>query len=243
VFTLSMGDFFDPAGDDIRPEVWKVIRDTPWLDWMILTKRPQLIADRLPDDWGEHGWDNVWLGTTCGSRKKYRCEHTGVWMTPFDRVDILRKIPARVRFISAEPLLEDISDLDLTGIHWVAAGGESGPEWNLPDRKMNIAWAANLYERCVANDVAFLFKQVSARKSEQGVNALNLYLAERDGKRIDPGTCELIRNWPVQHIDHELMPFDEVGPTHPSRFSRFDWKAYREGTVSAEPLNLVQISS
>jgi protein gp37 len=192
VFSLSMGDFFDPLGDSIRPKVWEVIKETPWIDWMILTKRPQLIVERLPKDWGDHGWSNVWLGTTCGTRKKYRDGYSGEWMTPFDRVNILRKIPARIRFISAEPLLEDISDLDLTGIQWLAAGGESGPEWNVPDRRMNVAWAAALYEQCEKANVAFLFKQVSARKSEQGVNALNLYLAERDGNRIDPRTCELI---------------------------------------------------
>jgi protein gp37 len=231
IFTLSMGDFFDPLGDEIRPQVWDVIRQTPYIDWMILTKRPQLIVDRLPKDWGDQGWANVWLGTTCGTRRKYRCEYSGEWMTPFDRVDILRKIPARIRFISAEPLLEDISDLDLTGIHWLAAGGESGPEWDVPGRTMNISWAANLYDRCVANDTAFLFKQVSARKSEHGVNALNLYLAERDGVRIDPRTCELIRQWPVQYLDHELMPFDEVGENHPARLGMYDWKSYKGGLV------------
>lgn len=89
---------------------------------------------------------------------------------------------------------------------------------------MNISWAASLYDQGVANNTAFLFKQVSARESEHGVNALNLYLAERDGVRIDPRTCELIRNWAIQHIERELIPFYAVDADHPARFGMYDWK-------------------
>ena len=72
-----------------------------------------LIERRLPADWGQ-GWPHVWLGTTCGVRGSY------------PRLDALRNIPAAVRFISAEPLLESLADINLDGFHWLIAGGESG---------------------------------------------------------------------------------------------------------------------
>jgi protein gp37 len=223
VFTNSLADFFDPAADTERDAIWEVIRRTPNLYWMILTKRPHLIAKRLPSDWGD-GWENVWLGTTCGSKKAYRCDHTGALMTPLDRVKALQAIPCRVRFISAEPLLEDISAIDLTGIHWIAAGGESGPEWNYADRRMNIAHAAALYEKCKAEGIRFLFKQASHQFTERGINALNLYRAEQVGERIDSKTCELIREYPVE-ADGKLMQFNPPGPS--ARFSMSDWRDYK----------------
>jgi protein gp37 len=115
------------------------------LAFLILTKRPSLIEQRLPADWGS-GYPNVWLGTTCGVRSSS------------SRVDVLRTIPARVRFISAEPLLESLADINLSGIHWLIAGGESGSKF----RPMNIQWARELRDRCGADNVGFFFKQESA---------------------------------------------------------------------------------
>ncbi len=67
IFTCSMSDFFHPGADEWRPEAWNIIRRCTNLDWLILTKRPELVVDRLPKDWGQ-GYPNVWLGTTCGAR-------------------------------------------------------------------------------------------------------------------------------------------------------------------------------
>jgi len=95
VFTNSLSDFFHADADGWREEAWDVIRRTPNLIWLILTKRPELIRTRLPKDWGE-GWPNVWLGVSCG------CEQT------LNKRDTLRRIPVHpmaVRFLSAEPLL------------------------------------------------------------------------------------------------------------------------------------------
>jgi protein gp37 len=217
VFTCSMGDFFHPQGDKWRDNAWDVIRLTPHIYWMILTKRPERILANLPKDWGD-GYPNVWLGTTVGCRESYK------------RADILRKIPARIRFISAEPLLESIADIDLTGIHWLAAGGMSGPR-HVQDA-MQLEWAAELYDRCKAEGVAYLFKQVSAFRSEQGVNALNLYLAKRNHKKIDPATCKLIRNHPK--MERELMPFPLVGPAHKGRFTMAKWEKYKSGQTETE---------
>lgn len=101
VFTLSLSDFFHAKADAWRPDAWKIIQDCPNLIFLVLSKRPELIARRLPPDWGENGYKNVWLGVSTGCR-----------MT-LNKMDTLRKIPCRLRFASMEPLLEDITACDL----------------------------------------------------------------------------------------------------------------------------------
>jgi protein gp37 len=150
VFCASLTDFFIQNADAWRAEAWDVIRQCSQMDWLILTKRPQLIARRLPADWGK-GWPHVWLGTTCGVRDSY------------SRLGALREIPAAVRFISAEPLLESIGDIDLTGFHWLIAGGESGSGF----RAMREEWAIELRDLCAQDGVGFHFKQHSAFRPGQ----------------------------------------------------------------------------
>jgi protein gp37 len=157
VFCASLTDFFIQDSDAWRDEAWDVIRQCQDMDWLILTKRPQLVPSRLPKDWGE-GWPHVWLGTTCGVKKSY------------PRLDALREIPAAVRFISAEPLLESMADVNLNGFHWLIAGGESGSGF----RPMQDRWALELRDACEQRGVGFHFKQHSAFKPGQGV--------ELDGK-------------------------------------------------------------
>jgi protein gp37 len=139
--------------DEWRPAAWDIIRQCANLDWLILTKRPALVEKRLPADWGS-GYPNVWLGTTCGVRSSY------------PRVDVLRNIPAQLRFISAEPLLESLVDIDLTGVHWLIAGGESGSGF----RPMKDEWAIELRDLCRKKNVGFHFKQHSAFRN--GTNPL-----------------------------------------------------------------------
>lgn len=153
VFMASLTDFFIKDADAWRGEAWELVGQCKNLDFLILTKRPALINARLPKGWGE-GWQNVWLGTTCGVKKSY------------PRLDVLRKIPARVRFISAEPLLESLADIDLKGYHWLIAGGESGTGF----RPMKDAWATELRDKCLAEGVGFHFKQHSAFRSGTGEN-------------------------------------------------------------------------
>jgi protein gp37 len=145
VFCASLTDFFIQDADPWREEAWQVIRECSNLDFLILTKRPRLIPSRLPADWGE-GYRNVWLGTTCGVRSSY------------PRLDDLRNIPAVVRFISAEPLLESLANINLQNYHWLIAGGESGAGY----RPMREEWAVELRHACVAQGVAYHFKQHSA---------------------------------------------------------------------------------
>ena len=139
VFCGSMCDVFEdgvPGLDKQRTLLWKLIEATPTLDWLLLTKRPANIAltGLLP---------NVWLGTTVGCRSGLR------------RVDELRRLPATVRFLSVEPLLEDLGTVDLSGINWVIVGCESGPN----ARQMQLDWVRSLRDQCVSAGVPLFFKQ------------------------------------------------------------------------------------
>lgn len=148
VFTNSWSDFFHPAADEWRAEAWSVIKATPNLLWQVLTKRAQLIEDRLPEDWGE-GYPNVCLGVTV-ELKKY------LW-----QMDTLRKIPAKARYVMAEPLLEDLMpDIEqhIEGFDQVMVGGESGNK-SMNFRPMKEQWARNLRDMCAAHHIAFYFKQ------------------------------------------------------------------------------------
>lgn len=153
VFCGSMCDWADknaPGGE--RDRLWSLIRETPSLDWQLLTKRAPRIATCLPDDWGD-GYPNVWLGVTVENRKH-----------GLPRIDYLRDVPARVRFLSIEPLLEDLGPLNLDGIHWVIVGGESGPL----ARPMQPEWVASIRAQCEAQGVPFFFKQWGGRRDKGG---------------------------------------------------------------------------
>lgn len=121
IFTCSMSDFFIEDADGWRTDAWRVIRETPKHIWQILTKRPERIQQCLPKDWG-NGYSNVWLGVTVEDQSS------------FGRIQTLSKIPSKLRFVSAEPLLERINFLQLDkngirtidNIQWVIIGGESG---------------------------------------------------------------------------------------------------------------------
>jgi protein gp37 len=155
VLTCSISDFFHPGADQWRKEAWAVIRECPNLIWGILTKRPQLIEDRLPCDWGE-GYPNVCLGVTV-ELKKY------LW-----RMDTLRDIPAKARYLMAEPLLEDLMpeiEDHVEGFHQIMAGGETGIGY----RPMDLQWARNLRDLCKQHNIRFYFKQSSARLPQTGM--------------------------------------------------------------------------
>jgi len=153
VFCGSMMDWCDiDAPDGARDELFKLIKATPMLDWQLLTKRATLIKRSLPDDW-ESGYKNVWLGVTV-ENKEYG----------YPRVDELRNIPAQVRFISGEPLLCDVSDIDLAGIDWCIIGGESGNGF----REMQPEWAGGLLAAARKQDVAVWFKQWGGNSRDKG---------------------------------------------------------------------------
>jgi protein gp37 len=150
VFVNSMSDLFHarvPFG--FVRDVFQVIAETPQHTYQLLTKRStrlRRIADRL--DWPA----NLWMGVSVENADHlYRC-------------DDLRSTPAAVRFLSCEPLLGPLDGLDLAGIDWVIAGGESGRN----HRPVDESWILSIRDRCRADDVAFFFKQWGGRTPKAG---------------------------------------------------------------------------
>lgn len=141
-FVNSMSDLFhEGVPDSYLDQVMDVIEATPHHTYQILTKR----ADRLPEYFATRKCPaNVWLGVSVEDRKY------GV-----PRIDYLRTVEASIRFLSVEPLLEDLGQIDLTDIHWVIVGGESGHK----ARPMAPEWAENVRHQCADAGVAFFFKQ------------------------------------------------------------------------------------
>lgn len=113
IFTCSWSDWFIDQADAWRPEAWEIIKATPWHTYQILTKRPERVLAHLPADWGE-GYDNVWLGVSVESQDQV------------DRINVLDEIPAKVKFISFEPLIGPITGGFVGEIDWIILGGESG---------------------------------------------------------------------------------------------------------------------
>lgn len=145
VFTCSMSDFFHKDADPWRTEAWEVIRRCQHLDWLILTKRPERIREQLPQDWG-HGYPNVWLGVSCGHSSSYRF------------LRYLEAVPAKVRFVSAEPLLEEISFREhLHWLDWVITGCEQAGVGKR--RPMNLDWVRAIDAECREFGKAHFFKQ------------------------------------------------------------------------------------
>jgi protein gp37 len=141
-FVNSMSDLFHDRIPDIYIEqVFAVIDQTPHHTYQILTKRAARMARYFRS---RPVPDNAWMGVSVENRKH------GV-----PRIAHLRQVPARTRFLSVEPLLEDLGPLDLSDIHWVIVGGESGPK----ARPMKEAWADAVRLQCEAQGVAFFFKQ------------------------------------------------------------------------------------
>ncbi|MFT4261876.1 MAG: phage Gp37/Gp68 family protein [Nocardioides sp.] len=145
VFVNSMSDLFHAKVPiAFVRDIFDVIRDTPQHTYQVLTKRAHRMA-RFADqlDWP----DNLWMGVSVES------------FDAVDRIDHLRATPAAVRFLSCEPLISALHNLDLTNIDWVIAGGESGPN----ARAMDPAWITDLRDQCGDAGVAFFFKQWGGR--------------------------------------------------------------------------------
>ena len=156
VFVNSMSDIFHPQiPDTYLADVFGVMNDLPQHIFQILTKRPRRAA-KWKGPWGE----NLWQGVSVESRKVLY------------RIDQLRQCDAQTRFLSVEPLLEDLGELNLDGIHWVIIGGESGSGY----RPMEHAWARDIRDQCVEKRIAFFFKQSAAFRTEMGT-----LLEEEDG--------------------------------------------------------------
>jgi protein gp37 len=145
VFVNSMSDLFHARVPiAFVRDIFDVIRETPQHTYQALTKRAHRMArfaDRL--DWP----DNLWMGVSVESADAT------------DRIDHLRATPAAVRFLSCEPLIGPLSNLDLSGVDWLIAGGESGHR----ARPMDPSWVTDLRDQCREAGVAFFFKQWGGR--------------------------------------------------------------------------------
>lgn len=170
-FVSSMGDYFHKnAKDNWRLEVLKVAEQCPHHVFMIPTKRVQNIMPFLKRT-GITLPPNVWIGVSVGSRKAVK------------RIELLKKVPASILFISAEPVLEDLGEIDLAGIDFVAVGGESGPGARL----MKASWVRKIRRQCKDAGAIFHFKQWGtypgnnpiARKAPPNVNVQD-WVAEQD---------------------------------------------------------------
>jgi protein gp37 len=143
IFVNSMSDLFqDRVPSRFIGRVWDVMEQAHWHTYQILTKRPENMLNILME-LGRDPLPNVWLGTSVES-EKYK-----------GRITLLRKIPAHVRFVSFEPLIGPVGEINLSGVHWAIVGGESGPR----ARPMESGWIEEIRQQCRRQKVRFFFKQ------------------------------------------------------------------------------------
>lgn len=149
VFPNSLSDFFIEDADQWRDEAWAVINRTPQHTYLILTKRIERVAQCLPAGWGK-GWDNVWIGFSAEDQHHFDLRRH--W---------LRKFEAVVKWVSIEPLLAPIRNLNLEGIDWAVIGGESGNDngaWRY--RECEVEWISDIVSQCKQQDVPAFVKQL-----------------------------------------------------------------------------------
>jgi protein gp37 len=170
VFVNSMSDLFHArVPHTFIRQVFAVMADTPQHTYQMLTKRSRRLR-RLAETLA---WpDNVWMGVSVEDADTLY------------RVDDLRQVPAAVRFLSCEPLLGSVSDLDLTGIDWVIAGGESGPD----HRSVRREWVAEVRDLCVDHRVPFFFKQWGGRTPKAKGRTLDGHTWDEMPTRVPAGT-------------------------------------------------------
>ena len=175
VFCASLADVFDnhkSIDPQWRADLWKLIEDTPHLDWLLLTKRPQNIKRFIPNRWHNGLPTNVWLGTTVENQEEAE-----------RRIPHLMSVPAKVHYLSCEPLLgavdlsdflawgcsapscpcETESECKDNGLSWVITGGESGTNY----RPANPDWFRFLRDQCASAGVPFLFKQWEGKNQKE----------------------------------------------------------------------------
>ena len=155
VFVNSMSDLFHPEVPyEFIKKVFKAMNENPQHFFKVLTKR----AERLFEVHEELKWShNIWMGVSVENEKVT------------ERIDFLRQTNARVKFLSCEPLIGPLNNLELTNIDWVIVGGESGRK----PRPMNPDWALSIQEQCEKNNVAFFFKQWGGTNKKAAGRILN----------------------------------------------------------------------
>jgi protein gp37 len=190
IFVDSMSDLFhEDMPDEYLRKCFDVMERANWHTYQILTKRPDSMLEfslkfgRFPD--------HIWMGTSVES-------------SPFkSRIDTLRRAPAKIRFVSFEPLLDSMHPpIDLSGIRWVIAGGESGPNY----RPVKTEWIREIRDECLAQGVAFFFKQYGGLMPTSG------------GRTLDR------RTW-NEYPNLDNAPEEGVGHHTPMERQEFVWLA------------------
>jgi protein gp37 len=208
VFLGSMMDFFEdnPKVILMRKEMWEIIRQTPDLDWLILTKRPENIIKFLPEDWG-NGWHNVWIGTSYTGEKDKQM------------INDLVNAPAYLRFLSMEPLLgaTDITNVKrkdgsfynpLEGlIDWVILGGESGSKEK--SRPCNVNWMKKVVRDCKEFKVPVFVKQLGTNPVYPSKATSNLEpfpVSSKKGDIVEEFPEELrVMEFPIGSVAKEII--------------------------------------
>jgi protein gp37 len=193
VFVNSMSDLFHKdVPDDYVLAVARVMRTANWHTYQVLTKRSERLRDLLRTALRDAAEEpHVWWGVSVEDRRH-----------GLPRVDHLREAPARVRFLSVEPLLEDLGAVNLAGIHWVIVGGESGHG----ARPMAREWVVSVREQCRAAGVPFFFKQWGGvHKSKAG--------RDLDGRTYDEQPARVQR--PVLEPGRRLAAIAEIERLYP----------------------------
>ncbi len=177
--------------DDVRRRLASLIWETQSLDWLLLTKRIENAQQMIYEMWfsGASWPKNYWLGTTVENRKQ------GLM-----RIEILRDTPAPVKFLSCEPLLEDLGRVDFRGIDWVIVGGESGPK----ARPMHPDWARSIRDQCLSAEVPFFFKQwggwqIDGQPSDAD-EVVRLCLENPKGRWVGPNGEKTHTGWDTVHM-------------------------------------------
>lgn len=154
IFVNSMSDLFhEDVPLEFIQQVFDIMAQTPRHTYQILTKRQEHLAKLAPHlDWHP----NIWMGVSVESQSYTH------------RIDVLRQVPAAIRFLSCEPLLGNLQ-LDLDGIHWVIAGGESGNGYRAP----KFEWVQSIRDSCISANVPFFFKQWGGRTPKAGGRILD----------------------------------------------------------------------
>jgi len=156
VFVNSMSDLFHHEVPlEFIQQIFNIMNQASWHRFQVLTKRAERLAELAPllNKWSE----NIWMGVTVEKD------------TYLDRLKYLKKVPAATRFLSLEPLLGPITNIDLTDIHWVIVGGESGPN----ARPMKKEWVIDIQKQCVESHVPFFFKQWGGVNKKKAGRILN----------------------------------------------------------------------
>lgn len=197
IFVNSMSDLFHPGVPDQYIErVAQVMEMANWHTYQVLTKRHERLRDLLRTKLARFAaMPHIWWGVSVENKKH-----------GLPRIEALREAPAATRFLSIEPLLEDLGTLDLRGINWVIVGGESGAGARLMDR----AWVESIRGQCDAAGVAFFFKQWGGvRKSEAGRElGGKTYdaMPDRPAKAVAPHRTRLALITDVKAWDEDLQP-------------------------------------